>query len=71
MGFDPEHRTAVRRGENAGRELVEANIVRSVVGLGDWAGVGREMRVARPAGERHAVLVQAGDGRMLGVGVVG
>ncbi len=71
VGFDPEHRTAVGRGENAGRVLVEANIVRSVVGLGEWSGVAREMRVARPAGERHAVLVQAGDGRMLGVGVLG
>ena len=71
VGFDPEHRTAVRRGENAGRELVEANIVRSVVGLGEWTGGARMVRVARPAGERHAVLVQAGDGRMLGVGVLG
>lgn len=71
VGFDPEHRTPVGRGENAGRVLVEANIVRSVTELGPWSGVAWTLRVAAPAGERHAVLVQAADGRMLGAAVAG
>jgi hypothetical protein len=69
VGFDPEHRTPVARGENAGRVLVEANIVRSLPELGPWAGAARIVQVPVPAGERHAVLVQAVDGRMLGVAV--
>jgi hypothetical protein len=71
VGFDPEHRTPVGRGENAGRVLVEANIVRSVTELGPWSGVAWSLRAAVPAGERHAVLVQAADGRMLGAAVAG
>lgn len=70
VGFDPEHRTPVARGENAGRVLVEANIVRSVTGLGPWEGVARRVQVRVPAGERHAVLVQAADGKMLGAAAI-
>lgn len=65
VGYDSEHRTAVGRGENTGRTLLEANIVRSFLPLGSWGGALVRLRHARPAGERLAVLVQAADGRML------
>jgi hypothetical protein len=65
VGFDPEHTTPVRRGENAGRALVEANIVRALLPLGPWHGAPRHLAVPRPPGERHAVLVQAADGSYL------
>ncbi len=70
VGFDPEHRTPVARGENAGRVLVEANLVRPVPVLGPWTGAARAVQVPVPAGERHAVLVQAADGRMLGAAAI-
>lgn len=65
VGYDREHRTAVGRGENGGRTLLEANIVRSLVPLGSWNGAALRLERPRPAGERLAVLVQAADGRML------
>jgi len=66
VGFDPEHVTPVGRGENAGRTLREANIVRSMVELGAWTEAALAVRVAAPTGLRHAVLVQDPGGRMLG-----
>ena len=66
IGYDPLHRTPVGRGENAGRTLTEANIVRSLRVLGDWAGAPRVFSAPAPAGERLAVLLQAPDGRILG-----
>ncbi len=71
VGFDAEHRTAVERGENAGRSLVEANVVRSIGMLGRWTGAAASFGVAPPAGEHHAVLVQAADGGYLAVRVFG
>lgn len=65
IGYDREHRTAVGRGENTGRTLLEANIVRSMTPLGSWRGGAMRIPHARPPGERLAVLVQAADGRML------
>lgn len=65
IGYDNERRTAVARGENAGRSLVEANIVRGVEEVGRWDGVALRLVRPRPVGERLAVIVQAGDGRIL------
>src|SRR5271170_6959579 len=36
MGFDHDHTTAIGRGENGGRTLQEANIVRSIRSVGQW-----------------------------------
>src|SRR5580704_17900316 len=36
IGFDHEHTTAVGRGENSGRSLTEANVVRSIRSVGQW-----------------------------------
>lgn len=67
VGYDARVETAVRRGENAGRLIAQANVVRFLAVLGTWSG--REVRfdVARPPGERLAVLLQAPDGTFLGL----
>jgi len=36
--YDREHRTTVMSGENRGKTLVEANVVRAVNHVGQWAG---------------------------------
>jgi hypothetical protein len=66
VGFDPEHQTQVGRGENGGHTLLESNIVRSLTVVGRWTGGAVDFRQAMPAGEQFAVLLQAGDGRILG-----
>jgi hypothetical protein len=66
IGYDGQHSTQVRRGENAGATLVESNIVRGLAEAGQWQGQATELRVAAPAGEHLAVIVQAADGTILG-----
>lgn len=66
IGFDDRHDTPVRRGENAGRTLVDRNVVRSLTRLDGWSP-GGTVAAARPAGDRTAVLLQAADGHILGV----
>ena len=66
LGSDRQHQTAVGRGENGGRTLVEANIVRSMGVAGAWTGQALHLDVAAPAGEEVAVIVQAETGRVLG-----
>ena len=66
LGFDRQHQTHVGRGENSGRTLLEANIVRSMAVVGAWAGQALHLGAPLPAGEEAAVIVQADDGRVLG-----
>ncbi len=66
VGFDPQHRTPIARGENGGRTVLESNIVRSFDVAGEWTGSALELQRATPAGEEFAVLLQADDGRILG-----
>jgi hypothetical protein len=67
VSFDPRHETQVRAGENAGRKLVNANIVRRIEALGEWRGAALDLRRAVPvAGRGAALLLQAPDGRILG-----
>jgi len=66
VGFDPSHTTRVLRGENAGRTLEQANVVRSIQDLGRWSGGAATLAAARPEGDTAAVLLQAEDGRILG-----
>lgn len=74
IGFDSAHRTTVPRGENAGRQLSETNIVRGVTVLGSWTGQAVNLSHPMPPGvfqgERAAVLLQANDGRILGAAVL-
>jgi len=66
VGFDRDHQTAIRRGENGGRTLQESNVVRSIREVGDWQGSALHVSEAFPDGEDAAVIVQAPDGRILG-----
>ncbi len=68
LGYDRQHQTPVGRGENNGRTLLEANIVRSMSVAGTWTGQALHLDAAIPAGEEVAVIVQADDGRILGAG---
>ena len=61
----------VARGENGGRTLPHANVVRELTRLGQWRGqtVGFALPPARVGGLATAVLVQApGGGPILGAG---
>jgi hypothetical protein len=66
VGFDHNHETAIRRGENGGRTLRESNVVRSVREVGDWQGKALHISEKFPDGEDAAVIVQATDGRIIG-----
>ena len=68
VGYDRQHQTHVGRGENGGRTLLEANIVRSLGVAGSWTGQALRLNAGMPAGEAVAVIVQADDGRILGAG---
>jgi hypothetical protein len=63
--YDREHLTEVKRGENAGRKLHNANVVRSFERLGTWTGARLEIPLdltdARARGrDGCAVIVQQG-----------
>jgi hypothetical protein len=66
VGFDPRIVTAVRRGENAGRKIEQANVVRSVETVAEWDGSALDFARPVPLGERTALILQAQDGRILG-----
>lgn len=66
VGFDGQHTTPVKHGENAGKTLTETNVVRGLVQAGAWRGAALALRAALPAGEHLAALLQAKDGRILG-----
>jgi len=66
VGFDRDHETAIRRGENGGRTLRESNVVRSVREVGDWQGKALHISEKLPDSEEAAVIVQAPDGHIVG-----
>jgi hypothetical protein len=71
VGFDHDHQTAIHRGENNGRTLSEANVVRSIRNIGDWQGAPLRLSEAFPEGEDVAVLLEAPDGRIVGASRLG
>src|SRR6201996_3973274 len=66
IGFDHDHQTSIRRGENGGRTLEEANVVRSIQTIGDWQGAPLSLTEKFPDGEDAAVILEAPDGRIVG-----
>jgi hypothetical protein len=66
IGFDHEHTTAVGRGENSGRTLVEANVVRSMRSVGQWSGTPLRISERFPEGQDVAVVLEGPDGRIIG-----
>lgn len=70
FALDPEHRTAVAAGENAGRSLRNTNIVRRLAHLGTWKGGELALPLAMDGDARLqpcAVIVQdRTSGRILG-----
>ena len=69
IGYDRLHQTPVNRGENGGRTLEEANIVRSMSVLNTWSGKSVRLQVPYPAGQDVAVLLQRDDGHIVGAAV--
>ena len=57
-------------GENGGRTLANANIVRSVETLGVAGSIAGEWRVPAEPGPGFAVLVQGADGKVLGAAAI-
>ena len=71
LGFDPHHKVAIGRGENAGREIDYVNAVRSIADLGPWDGALRRVYLgAVAAGGRGLVLLaqDPGTGRIAALG---
>lgn len=71
VGFDPQRETAVPRGENAGRTIIQANVVRSFDTVAEWRGQDLTLARPMPAGESAAVILQAPDGHILGAARLG
>ena len=66
IGFDHEHTTAIGRGENNGRTLTEANVVRSFRPVGQWSGATLRLSEPFPEGQDVAVVLEAPDGQIVG-----
>ena len=70
IGFDRQHVTEVSRGENGGRTLSYVDVVRSIEEIGQFDGGRRAFEIPiRSPGDRIAAILQARDGRVLGVAV--
>lgn len=66
VGLDREHVTPIGRGENRGRTMAEANIVRSFRSVAEWSGAPIHLDEQLPEGELVAVILEAPDGRIVG-----
>ena len=70
IGFDRRHVSAVKRGENRGRTLAHVDVVRGVEEVGRFNGRASEIEAPiRWQSDRIAAIVQARDGRILGVAI--
>ena len=59
VSFDPRQETAVPRGENAGRTIAQANVVRSLAWVAEWEGQAITFARPVPPGEEVALILQA------------
>lgn len=71
VGYDRQRQTAVGRGENSGRTLLESNIVRSLTVLSTWTGAPLVLTAQPPEGEAAMVLLEAENGTIIGAAKVG
>ncbi len=70
IGFDRRHVSAVAGGENGGRTLAHIDVVRNFEEVAKFDGQASVIEVPiRSPSERLAAVVQAPDGRVLGVAV--
>jgi hypothetical protein len=70
IGFDRHRVDTVERGENAGRILSHADVVRGFAEIGNLTGGATEISAPVPwPGDRVAAVVEAADGHILGVAV--
>jgi len=70
IGFDRRHVTAVRRGENSGRMLAHVDVVRDIEEVAQTDGRTRAFEAPiRASYDRVAAILQAKDGRVLGIAV--
>lgn len=76
LTMDHEHVTKVERGENTGRTLTDANVVRDVKKLGEWTGKPIQLTADMDDEDDEdyaacAILVQSGEiGPVIGAAVV-
>src|SRR5438128_2540763 len=68
IGFDRRHVSAVKRGENSGRTLAHVDVVRGVEEIPRSSAGEIAVPIPWPC-DRVAAVVQAADGRILGVAV--
>jgi hypothetical protein len=68
IGFDRRHVTSVKRGENGGRTLAHVDVVRGLEEIAHLTSNEFAVPIRWPC-DRVAAVVQAADGRVLGVAV--
>src|SRR5258707_11098696 len=66
IGFDHDHTTAIGRGENGGRAVEEADIVRSFRSVGQWSGAPPRINQRFSEGQDVARVLAAPDGQIIG-----
>jgi hypothetical protein len=70
IGFDRRHVSAVARGENRGRTLAHVDVVRSIEEVAQFTGRASVVEAPiRSPSDRIAAILQAEDGRILGVAI--
>jgi hypothetical protein len=58
IGYDRAQTTAIRRGENAGRNLTECHVVRRATLLCSWSGKATRLTLPAKEGEAELIMVE-------------